>query len=222
MFTTVVVLLCITLVSAAPKIPHTGRFSDQDRENLRSRLSKRGGCNANVCFAIDGSGSINSTQFLAEKNFVLDVSSVITVDDKAELTAVQFAKSAMAISPLTDDIASFNLAVQDTRQMGGRSKVMGGINYCFSRLASRRKEAIKLVLLSDGRSNIGRSAVSRANHFRGFGGDVSVVAAGFPDHSELLAIAGGKADHVFDVGDFFDVLALQDLIEALVEQVCSH
>lgn len=200
----------------------TGRLTEAEKEDLRKRIEAAGGCNANVCFAIDGSGSIGDKEFLNEKNFVLDVASVIAVDQPAELGAAQYSTAVSPIHPLTPDIASFILAVQNTTQLNGQSFVVGGVNYCFSQLWRRRNEANHMVILGDGKSDIGSDAVLRANLFRRIGGDVSVVAAGFADNTQLLAIAGGKQDHVFEVSSFLDVLALQLIIESLVEQICMQ
>ena len=190
-------------------------------EKLRQRVRAAGGCNANVCFAIDGSGSMPPAEFQAEKNFVLDLISIIAVDKPVEVSAVQYATANTAISPLTVDIEGFNLNVQKTKQMKGKSFLVGGVNYCFAQLFRRRSEAIKIIMLGDGESNIGGDAVKRANLFRAIGGDLSVVAAGFPNDKQLLKLAGGDPFKVFDVASFFDTLALQIIIEELVLDVCG-
>lgn len=197
------------------------RINPEKIAALRNNLRRSGGCSANVCFAIDGSGAISDEEFLNEKNFVLDVVSVIAVDQPVELAAAQYATPTRNIHRLTSDIASFILAVQGTTQLKGRSKLAGGVNYCFSQLASQRRHPNKLVLLGDGRSDLGSDAVRRANHFRRKTGSVSVVAAGFPDPHRLLALAGGKANNVFQVSSFIDVLQLQAQIERLVENICK-
>ncbi len=189
--------------------------------DLARRVKAAGGCNANVCFAIDGSGSISEVEFNNQRNFVLDIVSVVSVDDAAEVAACQYASSVNPIQPLTADIAKFNVAVNHTRQVSGQSFVVGGINYCFSQLWRRRGEANKIVLLGDGRSNIGSSAVARADLFRAVGGRVAAVGAGFKDDTELLRIAGGNKNLVYQASSFRDVLTLQSFIEKLVSQICE-
>lgn len=176
---------------------------------------------SNICFAIDGSGSINRTEFINERNFVLDVTSVIGVDEPVEFAAVQYSTGNSPISPLTPNTAAFTLDINAIKQLGGQSFVTGGVNYCFSQLARRRGEANKIVILGDGRSNIGSSAITRADLFRSIGGDVCVVGAGFADDAELLAIAGNDSDRVFEVDSFLDVLALEKIVEDLVLGICS-
>ncbi len=181
-----------------------------------------GGCNANVCFTVDGSSSISSAEFENEKNFVLDVASIISSDQPVELAAAQYSTSIAPITRLTPYVAGFEESVRNAAQIGGASFVVGGVNYCFSQLMRRYGEANKIVILGDGRSNIGSTAVRRAELFRRMGGSVSAVAAGFADDKELLAIAGWDRNKVFRVNSFADVLALHEVIKKLVFRVCGH
>lgn len=225
LFTTTFVAL-VVLIAASPmqnSIPttNTARILSQSRkERLQEKIDAVGGCNANICFAIDGSGSIAAGEFTNEKNFVLDVVSVLT-DNPVEFAATQYATSTNPIQALTADDETFISKVSRTRQVKGASFIAGGINYCFSQLFQRQGEVNQIVLLGDGRSNIGASAVQRADLFRSIGGVVSVVGAGFANDKVLLDIAGGNKDLVYEVKDFFDVLKLEIFIEQLVGDICS-
>lgn len=188
---------------------------------LRKKLFAVRGCNPNICFAIDGSESINETEFNNEKNFVLDFEAVINADGPVALAAVQYATGNMAITPLTFDSKKFNLKVNAARQMGGASFLADGINYCFHQLRTRRGEANKIVILVDGKSNLGANAVNLANLFRKSGGEVIVVAARFPDYDKLLGLAGNKTENILEVTSFLDVSALWVLVGDLVVGVCD-
>ncbi|KAI0559988.1 chitin-binding protein [Gracilaria domingensis] len=202
----------------SPQLPSI--LSPGRRERLRQLIEAAGGCNANVCFAIDGSGSISSEEFDLEKAFVLDVVSVLT-DNPVEVAAVQFSTSTFPIQALTPDVEQFNLRVQATNQIRGASFVAGGVNYCVGQLIRRPGESNKVVLLSDGRSNIGGSASRAADEFRAFGGSVCAVGAGDRSAQELLEIVGGDEDLLFEVDNFLDVFALEDTIERVTLRVCS-
>ena len=208
--------------SHAHSSKRSSRLPEWIRADLRRRLKSVGGCNANVCFAIDGSSSISINEFENEKNFVLDVVSIISRDQPVELTAAQYSTSIAPITPLTPYIADFDKSIWEAKQIGGASFVVGGVNYCFSQLMRRPGEANQMVILGDGRSNIGSRAVNRADLFRKMGGSLSTVAAGFADDKELLAIAGGDRSMVFRVNSFADVLALHAVIKKLVFRVCGH
>ena len=199
------------------------RMSQTSIEDLRDRLAAVGGCNANVCFAIDGSGSLNATEFIAEKNFVLDVVSVIAVDYAVELSAVQYGTASSPISSLTADVEDFILKVNREQQLeAGNTFLVAGVNYCFSQLARRSGEALKMVILGDGFSTLGDDPVPRTDLFRrALNGKVCAVGAGVQNDEVLLGLAGGNPDQVFKVGNFLDVLDLQRILEGLVEGICN-
>ncbi|KAI0561859.1 von Willebrand factor A-like protein [Gracilaria domingensis] len=220
-FFSIAAALCIAVnASAVKQLPVAGRMSAAALAELKAKIEAAGGCNLNVCFAIDGSGSISSQEFTNERFFVLDVSAVL-VDNPLELGAVQYSTSVSTITDLTPDSPTFNTLVQTEEQLRGLSFVSGGISACFSQLSRRPGEANKIVLLGDGMSNIGASAVARADLFRSIGGSVCVVAAGATDEDILLDIAGGDADKVFQVDSFLDVLALEKIAEELALKICA-
>ena len=215
--------MVLLLFSSALAFKGSSRLPKATITKLRRHLRSVGGCNANVCFAIDGSSSISRAEFENEKNFVLDVASVISSDQRpVELSATQYSSLVVPISPLTPHVKYFEQAVTKTTQIGGASFIVGGVNYCFSQLMRRRGEANQMVILGDGRSNIGSRAAERARLFRLIGGSISAVAAGFADDKELLAIAGWNRNMVFRVDSFADVLALHKVIEKLVLRVCGY
>lgn len=189
------------------------------------KMQSAGGCNANVCFAIDGSKSISSAEFTNEKNFVLDVVSVL-VDNPVEFAAVQYADGRERISKLTTDDETFILKMNSTKQMSHpRSHIKGGVNFCFRQLMKRPGEPIKMVVLGDARvknKRIARRTVETTDLFRMNGGDVAVVAAGAKINKKLmLKITGGNEKLLLDVDNFLDVLTLETYIERVVEAICS-
>lgn len=192
---------------------------DEVQDDLRKSLKSVGGCHASVCFAIDGASALTSDEFSSEKDFVLDVTSVIAVDQPVSLAAVQYASVRKAIKRLTKDVPAFNLAVDATTQLGGQSKTAAGLIFC-NRQLWRWFSPNKIVLIGDGRGDFGRSAVRVAQRFRDRNGDLSVVAAGDADTNALLKIVGGREDRLFNVESFLDVLELQAVIEKLVANIC--
>ena len=197
-----------------------GILSDEEKDRLKERIRKVGGCNANVCFAIDGSSSINSEEFQAEKHFVQDVVSVLS-DNPVEFAAVQFSTSTTNIQSLTPDDAGFLIKVENAKQVPGLSFVRGGLNYCVFQLLDRPGESNKIVLLSDGRSNVGGSTARRAQQFRDFGGNVCVVGAGNQNKKELLNIVGGDSNLYHQVHGFTDFFTLAKHIISITEDICG-
>lgn len=215
-------IMALFAISTATVLSTSTRINEARIEELKHKLLDVGGCNANICFAIDGSSSIPAKGFLNEKNFVLDAASIIGVDEAAEMAAVQYATSTSKITPLTDDSDRFVLKVTHAKQKGGKTFLTGGINYCFSQLWRRRSEANTIVILGDGINNIGSAAEKRAELFRKVGGLVTVVAAGKPDEQTLLKLVGGAGEHIFEVTSFLDTLALQAIIERFTKDICHH
>ncbi len=226
------IFLCITalfyllgcvIVQAVPATNPTASncISTAALNELRRQVKNAGKCKANVCFAIDGSGAIESAQFQNQKNFVFDAVRALGTENEVRLAACQFASSVTPIQPLTTDVSKFNEAVYRVRQVKSSSFAIGGIDYCISQLLSRVGEANKIVVLSDGRSSFNSTALARLDLFRKAGGSVCAVGAGFVDSAALLRIAGGDKDLVYYANSFLDVLTLQNVMKKLVSQICG-
>lgn len=221
---TIVTLSCFSLAHPTEnELTTAGRLTKGQKQDLRRRIKAAGGCNANICFAVDGSNALKFSEYRAELDFILDVVSVVSVDIAVELAAVQYGIANSPISPLTTDIVDFIKKVDNEQRLRSRgSNLVGGINYCFSQLFDRPGEANKMVVLGDGRSTIGNNAIARADLFRKeTGGKICTVGAGFRRKKRLLKIAGGDKSLVFRVDSFLDVLALERVVEKLVEDICG-
>lgn len=219
--TLLVVILCAMHAVSAndERVPIIPRLSQTRLGELRKQVED---CNANVCFAIDGSGSINATEFEAQQFFVQDLVSVLVNDENdVEVAAVQFGFRSSVISRLTADLEQFTLALFDAPQRGGGTALRKGIKACAWQLRRVRREPIKMVLLGDGRSSKPRAAARRANRFRRVGGEVFAVGTADADGEQLLKLAGGNADRVYEVDNFLDVLAIQVVIEDMVAEICG-
>lgn len=200
-------------------------LSPERQDRLMQKIQAVGGCNANVCFAIDGSTSISSDEFTNQKHFILDVVSVL-VDNPVEFAAVQYADGRERISKLTPDDETFIGKVNSTKQMcDPRSHIKGGVNFCFRQLMKRPGEPMKMVILGNARvrnRRVARRTVETTDLFRKNGGDVTMVAAGAKINQMLmLKLTGGNEKLVLHVDDFLDVLTLEMYIERVVEEICS-
>lgn len=212
------------LPSEYPSVDSQPPILDPERKKrLQEKIKKAGGCNANVCFAIDGSKSISTKEFGVEKRFVQDVVSVLT-GFPVEVAAVQFSTSTYPIQKLTVDDEQFILKVENTKQIPGRSFIGGGLNFCYKELRRRKDESMTVVLLSDGQNNVGnfQYIVSKANGFRRGGGDICVVGAGDQAEKKLKRIAGlGEESCYYQVKNLFDYEKLADHIEQITLSICS-
>lgn len=229
MTVTISVLLIAAVIAfasaAAPvNIPKYVRLNPGRIANLRKQVKEKG-CGVNVCFAIDGSGSVGQSGFDQEKQFLLDMAAILVFPDEenelqeTELAACQYGKSNKPITKLTTSRDDFNVKVDAAKYLNaGATQLRGGILYCFNQLRKRKGEANKLVLLGDGMANLGGNPFPIASRFRRTTGQICAIAIRYADISQLLRIVGGDPAKVLEVDDFFE---LNDIIDELVEQVCD-
>ncbi|KAI0558721.1 von Willebrand factor A-like protein [Gracilaria domingensis] len=184
-------------------------------------LVESNGCNANVCLAVDGSGSVTEENFVEMQRFIINLNNIIGVDETAEYAAVQYGFINYPISPLTTDRRLFQERVLGAEFQSDTATFIGaGIAYCDFQLRQRPGEANKLVVLGDGENTVGGDPVADADRFREAnpGGRVTAVGVGYEDPSVLQAIAGGDPNSVLEVTEFVD---LGLIILDLVKQVCD-
>lgn len=142
-----------------------------------------------------------------------------TVDQRAGLAATQFGATDSAISPLVFDPAVLSPRLGRTRFLdAGFTQIRGGPLYCFNKLRKHMEDANKIVLLTDGRGNLGRDPVPIADLFRRTTEDICAVGVAYDDTEQLLKIVGGDMNKILEVSDFFKLV---DILEELVNQVCA-
>lgn len=186
---------------------------------LKDKVRKRG-CEVNVCFAIDTSGSVTASEFELQKDFVLDVTTIIGEDRRTKFAAAQYGDKIRTISRLTGNIGAFNRRVEYAYHQYSPSTSVGmGIVWCDAMLRKQKHDVNKLVLMGDGRNNMGGSPVKRANIFRKRTDNacVSTVGVGYANTHVLKKIAGSQS-RVFTVHDYFE---LSHLVDSLVQDICG-
>lgn len=213
------VLALICSVSFAVSVPE-GRFIPTSIKQAAMKRVQAEGCNANICFGIDGSGSVNLTEFQKAKDFVKDIVDIIAVDQEAEFCAVQFSLTNDAISPLTaDKFAFLNALAREPYISGGATAIGAAIVYSDFQLSRRLGEANKIVVITDGRNNAGGDPVRRANNFRRRdpNGRVCAVGIGKTLKAPLEEIAAGEP--VLEVDEY---VQLATIVDNLVNAVCGY
>lgn len=207
---------------ASAQVDGSSSSGHQAIQILRKRVRENGGCNVNLCFALDGSGSVSPKEFGAAKMIVSLVSRVITVDEKARLSAVQYAAANTAISPLTRNVKEFLQNVDDARRSSEEeSFIGGGILYCADQIRAFPDGSNKLVLLGDGQNTLGFDPFDRADTFRELGGEIFAVGIGNVDKSVLRRILKGNVDNLilFDVND--EGKSIVDVVVDAVSGICD-
>lgn len=210
------VIFCVAFSATVPN----GLVIPTSIKQSVAKLVEVQGCNANVCFGIDGSGSVSRNEFKDAKFFVKDIVDIIAVDQAAEFAAVQFSGTNSRISPLTGDKEAFLRAVRNARfEQGGATAIGAAIVYCDFQLSRRPGEANKIAVITDGRNNLGGDPVRRANNFRRRDPNGKVTAVGigrYLDTEMLQQIAGDEK--VISVDEY---IHLATVVTDLVQEVCE-
>lgn len=188
------------------------------------------GCDPNICFALDGSGSIGFKNYEDQREFVLLLAAIIGANDKATFSAVQYGFVNEPISNLDGNAERFiEKLLSSEYQAASRTFVGAGLGFCISQLGKRRGEPAKIVLFGDGGATLGGltgplSPASLADFFRGRSpaNRICAVAVNFPTKPPLfIDVVGGEKNRnlVTDVEGWPLILnQLRDLIRTICER----
>lgn len=201
-------------------------------QNLKYRIHKSGACNrTTICFALDGSESISSSQYNLQAKFSETIASIVDVNPSTQFAAIQYGLRNVEISELTSNLNEFKTSLRSSRSVqASRTFVSAGIGGCAVKLRGRRNEKNnenglgrwerKIVLLGDGRSNFGISPVKVANKIEEkIGADLFAIGIGFPDVRGLKEIVG-EADKVRVLGGY-EGLELEKVVSDVVSFACG-
>lgn len=188
---------------------------------------KDNGCDPNVCFALDGSGSIDDDEWIKQKDFVQLVAAIISADPEGTYGAVQYGKGLKGITfRQTPDIDAFLDKVESAVQMKSDVTFMApGIASCIRMLDRPQfdNEPKKIVIIGDGDDNFD----SKWWHLKPKGiisdwklksntNAVCGVAVNWWDVSNFEQIVG--TGNVFKVKDWSELLTA---LEKLVIDICG-
>ncbi|PXF44452.1 Collagen alpha-5(VI) chain [Gracilariopsis chorda] len=220
----------VTTTSADRRIdeldtPLTKGTANEAEVQLALQIAEKTRCDPNICFAVDGSGSMDVTEFQLEKDFTNLVAAVVAYDEQARFAAVQYGLRPKFISRLTEDADAFLEAVHYTESLNApRTFIAPGLAGCIRQFYYLKGEPKHIVLLGDGRSNFDSKLppldpVSIAQAFLANPNNtISAVGVGFDaDDTMLTNIAGGE-ENVFNVGQWLEVTTV---LAELVGEVCG-
>jgi len=187
--------------------------------SLRQDVVNMGGCNVNVCFALDGSASIPADEYQLVVEFVQLVTAIMSGTGLNAFAGTQYGLGNKDISRLTSDADAFLLALEGLESpRASRTFIAAGLGFCIRDLRRRLEDANKIVLFGDGRSNFGGNPVPIAERFREmYDGDICAIGIGFQDITVLEQITGSP-DRVLAIDDVFVLL---DIVGQIVFEVCG-
>lgn len=194
------------------------RFGGMEKVKTLHQIVSSFSCNANLCFAIDGSSAISIGDFTLMKDIIIFTTVLLGIDPNMRFAAAQFGLRQKIISSLTTDIDAFLLKIEQLQRGSFTTKsVAQGLNYCIRQLRKNPDDFNKIVIFGDGRSTFGRNPVKLANTFTASGGDICAVSLGADDISNLEEMVNDDPSRLFR---FPDVLDFADVIMGIVLDVC--
>lgn len=132
-----------------------------------------------ICFAMDRSGSINSTEFEQEKNFIRAIASSIASKSGSNVrySAYGFASSVTTIQRPTTSLSTFDATIASLFGTGGSTFMYGGLRACDRAVGSTSTNRV-IVLVTDGVDNGSARASTLAPSIKAKGTKIITVGVG--------------------------------------------
>lgn len=216
---------CLFHVTLAAELARANKFTLATATARLVRTVAERGCDPNVCFALDGSGSITDAEYELQKDFVKLVAGTISADPGAQFAAVQYGISLERLTPrLTSDADKFILDISGSEHSKASSTFIApGLGYCIRQFRRTAGEANKIVLLGDGRSNLDSrnppldpASIASTWLSRGDNNAICAIAVHYDDIAPMTSIVGDG--RVFQVADWLEVTFVLD---DLVTEICG-
>lgn len=178
-------------------------------------------CMVDVCFVFDGGSSVSRESFEAEKRFSFQVGvGIAHRDPHGKIGAVQFGTSVRQVVPLTTSDADFRRGVSRMQKLRGDRNINGGLTGCrlmLDETVTRRKV---IVLMANGKADIGGSIDDQVRGFRELGGFVYIVATA---KSNMDSVRRMKAERgkVYYVDSFENEAQMHSVTCDLGVSTCS-
>lgn len=142
---------CLAASNSAKVTPSSG--SSVKSRTLRQ--SKKCDTPLNVCFVLDGSGSISADIFRSQYQFAGDIITLLRDVNSPRWAATQYGSNNYPITGFTTDNDKIINRIIATQQAGGVSAVSDGIGYCEQLLRKYKADINVIFLFTDGRYNLG-------------------------------------------------------------------
>lgn len=183
-------------------------------------------CAPNLCFALDGSGSIGFDNFELQKEFVLLITAIVGAEQDSTFSATQYGGLNIPIST-PDDAEDFIVKLEASQyQSVPLTFLNAGLLYCTTVLKRFQGAPAKLIVLGDGGATFGRefgflSGRKIAENFRNRhpGNGVCAVTVGYEGKPQLFVDIAGGTENVVGVDGWPKILnALRSLVRAICDR----
>lgn len=195
----------------------------RNREAATTELIRIPNCGLNVCFAVDGSGSIGADLFQTEKDFVGNLSTLLGLNSATQLAGTVYGVANENISLLTGNIEVFLEQVAAAAFPNAPATFLGaGLFFCVNELSSQtvQQDINKIVLIGDGASDVSIPFTPFENWRDGSpNNSACAVAAGDADLNALQGITE-DSDLIVELSDPDAVSKVLQIIIGLVGEEC--
>lgn len=202
-----VFICCLLLVLPTVKIPEAEVAHAQS------------GCSVDLMLVLDGSGSIQPSDFAIMKSFVRDLAGSFNIGPQdANIGIIQFSNTAELYLPLSSDEEQVMASIDNMTQFGDRTNIAEAIDVAQSQFVTRREGIPRVIIvLTDGLHNMSGNPVASADIARSQGTSILGLAVGNVDITELIDISGGP-ENVITVGSFD---GLDVILDILLNNTCA-
>lgn len=190
---------------------------------LQDEILAAGGCNANICFGLDGSNLISDLDYERQRQFVQIVAATVAIDESVKMSVYQYGLRLRQISEFTSDINSLLLKLEDATRNPtiDRSFLSPAIFQCQRDFKANVEDANKIAIIGDGNTNYGSQsqAVRVASMFLppNKNGAICAVYVKEPNFRFFDQITQDPS-RVISVDNYF---AFTDILDEVVRNVCS-
>lgn len=182
-------------------------------------------CAPNLCFALDGSGSIGTDNYELQKEFVLLVSAIVGAEANSTFAGTQYGGVNIPISSTAGPEDFIVRLIGSEFQSAPITFLNAGLLYCTSVLRKFRGAPAKVVIFGDGGATYGRefgplSGRRIASKFRRTKSNkICAVTVGFEGKPELFVDIAGAKDQVVEVDGWPKIL---NVLRTLVREICDR
>lgn len=156
---------------------HSGTNTANKIVKLQDMIVQNGGCNANLCFALDG---MSKADYERQLEFVQLIAATVAIDERVQMSAYQYGRTLHRISSYTDNINAFMMKLGSSSRYITKGNVFlaPALKQCKRDFAGNPEDANKIVIIADGRANQAnrQEAINVAKAFRSPGGNGAICA----------------------------------------------
>lgn len=199
---------------------------EQFLEAIQIIRSRYPNCRPNVCFGLDGSGSISNEDYNFQKAFVVLAVATLGGLNGSKFAAVEYGAIVDPIVELQTPTAQTLLTINaDQSQSASLTLVGPAIQWCSTQMELTPAPVNKIVILGDGRTSVldnnsdfGAQALAQKFASASVANAVCGGLVGGGNKDFFLELVGGAEERVLESDQWSNII---NIITAFVEQICG-